>query len=226
MFFVYHFTIITLYFAIIFQERIYRNYHNIEFRPQKFTQYLLSSEVGFCKCEVISIPPHPSKGFQRPIHLFTKAENPSFTASEQANDATSTNGTLPNRSERMTRRDQEEIRDKERIKYEQELFPKENVNRGNMSEISQHSGDQYEQLANVYAPSSTPCYDTPSRSSDSQPLDDQSSEDLATKTKKETKEISYKLETNENELDANERKEIKEDKKDMEKRRKDKTDTS
>lgn len=34
---------------------------------------MLSPEVGFSKCEVISIPPHPSKGFQRPLHLFTKA---------------------------------------------------------------------------------------------------------------------------------------------------------
>lgn len=85
------------------------------------------------------------------------------------------------------RRDQEEIRDIERIKYEQELFPKENVNKGNMSEISQHSGDlnQYEQLANVYAPSTTPCYDTPSHNSDSQPLDSQS---LDTPRIKENKE--------------------------------------
>lgn len=182
--------------------------------------------MGFCKCEVISIPPHLSKGFQRPIHLFTKAESSSFTATDQADDVISTNGTLPNRSERMTRRDQEEIRDMERIKYEQELFPKENVNRGNMSEISQHSGDQYEQLANVYAPSTTPCYDTPSRSSDSQPLDDQSSEDFMTKTKKETKESSHNLKINKNELDTSERKESKEDWEYMEKRRNEKTNTS
>lgn len=88
------------------------------------------------------------------------------------------------------RRDQEEIRDIERIKYEQELFPKENVDRGNMSEISQHSGDlnQYEQLANVYAPSATPCYDTPSRNSDSQPLDSQPLDTL--KMKEDKEEIS------------------------------------
>lgn len=89
----------------------------------------------------------------------------------------------------MTRRDREEIRDMERIKYEQELFPKENINRGNMSEISQHSGDlnQYEQLANVYAPSATPSYDTPSRNSDSQPLDSQPSE-ITSKIKEEKEE--------------------------------------
>lgn len=87
----------------------------------------------------------------------------------------------------MTRRDQEEIRDMERIKYEHELFPKENINRGNMSEISQHSVDlnQYEQLANVYAPSTTPSYDTPSRNSDSQPLDSQPSDMSRIKEEKE-----------------------------------------
>ncbi|XP_077276603.1 7SK snRNA methylphosphate capping enzyme [Temnothorax americanus] len=166
-------------------ERIYKNYHSIEFRPHNFTQYLLST-VGFCKCEVVSISPHPSKGFQRPIHLFTKAGGPPSTITERADDNV-TSDTVQNRQERMTRRDQEEIRDMERMKYEQELFPKENINRGNMSEISQHSGDlnQYEQLANVYAPSATPSYDTPSRNSDSQPLDSQPSEISRIKEEKE-----------------------------------------
>ncbi|XP_011644182.1 7SK snRNA methylphosphate capping enzyme-like isoform X1 [Pogonomyrmex barbatus] len=165
-------------------ERIYRNYHSIEFRPHNFTQYLLTT-VGFCKCEVISIPPHPSKGFQRPIHLFTKAGGPSSSTIGRPDN--NINDTLQNRQERMTRRDQEEIRDMERIKYEQDLFPKENIDRGNMSEISQHSGDlnQYEQLANVYAPSATPSYDTPSRNSDSQPLDSQPSDALRIKEEKE-----------------------------------------
>lgn len=63
------------------QERIYKNYNNIEFRPQNFTHYLLSSEIGFYKCEVVSIPSHPFKGFQRPLHLFTKP-------GEQSNDVT------------------------------------------------------------------------------------------------------------------------------------------
>ncbi|KYN09532.1 PREDICTED: probable RNA methyltransferase bin3 [Trachymyrmex cornetzi] len=166
-------------------ERIYKNYHNIEFRPHNFTQYLLST-IGFCQCEVVSIPPHPSKGFQRPIHLFTKAGGPSPTITERVNDNI-TSDTLPSRQERMTRRDQEEIRDMERMKYEQELFPKENNNTGNMSEISQHSGDlnQYEQLANVYAPSATPNYDTPSRNSDSQPSDSQPSDMPRIKEEKE-----------------------------------------
>lgn len=43
--------------------------------PHKFTQYLLS-EVGFSKCEVIGAPFHQSRGFQRPIKLYTKGETP------------------------------------------------------------------------------------------------------------------------------------------------------
>ncbi|XP_046992897.1 7SK snRNA methylphosphate capping enzyme-like [Schistocerca americana] len=56
-------------------ETIFRNFKSIEFFPHKFTQYLLSSEVGFSKCEVIDTPVHSSKGFQRPIQLFTKGEH-------------------------------------------------------------------------------------------------------------------------------------------------------
>lgn len=43
-----------------------------------------------------------------------------------------------------------------------------------MSEISQQSNEsmsQYDQLENVYAPSATPCYDTPGYNNDSQPPD-------------------------------------------------------
>lgn len=56
-------------------ETIFRNFKSIEFFPHKFTQYLLSSEVGFSKCEVIDTPLHTSKGFQRPVQLFTKGEH-------------------------------------------------------------------------------------------------------------------------------------------------------
>lgn len=144
-------------------ERIYKNYQSIEFRPHNFTQYLLSSEVGFSKCEVLSIPPHPSKGFQRPIHLFTKA-GPSPETSDD---------TVVSAPKRQERRD--EVRRKlEQKEYEQKLFKKEEVKEGNMSEISQQSNEsmsQYDQLENVYAPSTTPCYDTPGYNSDNQPPD-------------------------------------------------------
>lgn len=130
-------------------ERIYKNYNSIEFRPHNFTHYLLSSEVGFDKCEVISVPSHPSKGFQRPLHLFTKL-------GEQSNDDT-------NIVDRRQRRRSEQLREEERIKYERELFPKD-PNKGSTSGISQRSEDlnKYEQLENVYVPGVTPYYDTQS----------------------------------------------------------------
>ncbi|XP_076243085.1 7SK snRNA methylphosphate capping enzyme [Calliopsis andreniformis] len=143
-------------------ERIYKNYQSIEFRPHSFTQYLLSPEVGFSKCEVLSIPPHPSKGFQRPVYLFTKAGCSQASSSE-------------NTSKRQERKEQAR-RETERREYEQKLFEKDvtQTKQGNMSEISQQSNEsmsQYEQLENVYAPSATPCYDTPGYNNDSQPAD-------------------------------------------------------
>lgn len=52
-------------------ENIFNNYRNIELRPEMFRQYLLS-EIGFAKCEAIDIPFNKSKGFRRPLLLFTK----------------------------------------------------------------------------------------------------------------------------------------------------------
>lgn len=105
--------------------------------------------MGFDKCEVISVPFHPSKGFQRPLHLFTKL-------GEQSNDDT-------NIVDRRQRRRSEQLREAERIKYERELFPKD-PNKGSTSGISQRSEDlnKYEQLENVYVPGVTPYYDTQS----------------------------------------------------------------
>ncbi|CAA9993026.1 unnamed protein product [Nesidiocoris tenuis] len=53
-------------------ETTWRNYQSIKLLPNMFSEYLLS-EVGFSKCEVIGSPYHPSKGFQRPIRIFTKS---------------------------------------------------------------------------------------------------------------------------------------------------------
>lgn len=64
------------YFLLIFffvQETIYNNYNKIEFFPDKFTEYLLSPVVGFAKSEILGYPLHQSKGFQRPIQVFTKS---------------------------------------------------------------------------------------------------------------------------------------------------------
>ncbi|XP_047370893.1 7SK snRNA methylphosphate capping enzyme-like isoform X1 [Vespa velutina] len=154
-------------------ERIYKNYQSIEFFPNKFTQYLLSPEVGFSKCEVVSIPPHPSKGFQRPIQLFTKVASITENTENLENVNTSiSNVSIENTQVRHERRDEQ--KDLERRQYERDLFPKDNKE-GNMSEISQQSGEsinQYDQLENVYAPSATPCYDTPGHNNDnSQPME-------------------------------------------------------
>jgi hypothetical protein len=106
--------------------------------PHKFTQYLLSSEVGFRKCEVVSVPPHPSKGFQRPIYLYTKADlavspAPTSSATVQTTAAASVEG-VPgevvadmetasvSRNERRHSREQQEF---DRREYERELFPTE-----------------------------------------------------------------------------------------------------
>lgn len=150
------------FFNGLFQERTYKTYQSIEFFPQKFTQYLLSPEVGFNKCEVVSIPAHPSKGFQRPIQLFTKAGTSPDTSNAWCTTA-----------HRFVSREQKK-RDYERRVFERDLFPHELPKLGNLSDLSQRSGEslsQYEQLENIYAPSTTPCYDTPSHNADSQPFE-------------------------------------------------------
>ncbi|XP_065155932.1 7SK snRNA methylphosphate capping enzyme bin3-like isoform X2 [Atheta coriaria] len=54
-------------------ETIYKNYNTIQFFPENFTQYLLSPEVGFAKSEILAFPQHHSKGFQRPVQVYTKS---------------------------------------------------------------------------------------------------------------------------------------------------------
>lgn len=56
-------------------EAIFETYQKLKLRPEKFTEYLLSKEVGFSTCAVIGTPFNLSKGFRRPMHLFTKGEN-------------------------------------------------------------------------------------------------------------------------------------------------------
>ncbi|XP_022090265.1 7SK snRNA methylphosphate capping enzyme-like [Acanthaster planci] len=53
-------------------ETIYRNFKQIQLKPDKFKDYLLSSHVGFSSCETIGTPLNKSKGFRRPILMFTK----------------------------------------------------------------------------------------------------------------------------------------------------------
>ena len=46
----------TRFFPSHLQEKIAENYRKIRFRPDQFTEYLLSREVGFSKCETLTLP--------------------------------------------------------------------------------------------------------------------------------------------------------------------------
>ncbi|XP_069169157.1 LOW QUALITY PROTEIN: 7SK snRNA methylphosphate capping enzyme [Procambarus clarkii] len=52
-------------------KRIFENYKNIRLFPDKFNDFLLH-EVGFSTSEKITTPHHVSRGFQRPIIIYTK----------------------------------------------------------------------------------------------------------------------------------------------------------
>lgn len=51
---------------------ISKNYNSISLFPQDFHDYLMSSEIGFDRYELLGIPDNSSKGFQRPLHLYSK----------------------------------------------------------------------------------------------------------------------------------------------------------
>ncbi|XP_030043160.1 7SK snRNA methylphosphate capping enzyme [Microcaecilia unicolor] len=53
-------------------ETIFKNYQQITLKPDQFTSYLLSPEVGFSTYELLGTPQTSSKGFQRPIYAFHK----------------------------------------------------------------------------------------------------------------------------------------------------------
>ncbi|XP_014662942.1 PREDICTED: 7SK snRNA methylphosphate capping enzyme-like [Priapulus caudatus] len=48
------------------------NYSKIRMRPDQYSEYLLSNEVGFSTCELVDCPCNPAKGYKRPIYLFRK----------------------------------------------------------------------------------------------------------------------------------------------------------
>uniref|UniRef100_A0A8C8RII4 RNA methyltransferase n=1 Tax=Pelusios castaneus TaxID=367368 RepID=A0A8C8RII4_9SAUR len=56
-------------------ETIYRNYYRIKLKPDQFTSYLTSPEVGFSSCELVARPHNSSKGFQRPVYLCHKGHS-------------------------------------------------------------------------------------------------------------------------------------------------------
>lgn len=54
-------------------ETIWRNYQNISLFPHHFDRYLLSSEVGFSRCQTLAVVNHHHKGFRRAIKVFRKS---------------------------------------------------------------------------------------------------------------------------------------------------------
>ncbi|CAD7683964.1 unnamed protein product [Nyctereutes procyonoides] len=58
-------------------ETIYKNYYRIQLRPEHFSSYLTSPEVGFSSYELVATPHNTSRGFQRSVYLFHKARSPS-----------------------------------------------------------------------------------------------------------------------------------------------------
>lgn len=58
-------------------ETIYKNYYRIQLKPEQFSSYLTSPEVGFSSYELVATPHNTFKGFQRPVYLFHKARSPS-----------------------------------------------------------------------------------------------------------------------------------------------------
>ena len=52
-------------------EQILHNFKNIKLKPENFPDFLIH-EVGFSRSEVVALPAHPAKGFQRPLQVFTK----------------------------------------------------------------------------------------------------------------------------------------------------------
>lgn len=83
-------------------ETTYKNYHAITLRPEKFNEYLLSPEVGFAKCELVATPSHASKGFQRPLYLFTKAGSLDESQSRPENNATVSSSSSSNTTTNAT----------------------------------------------------------------------------------------------------------------------------
>ena len=44
------------------QPEIYENFKSVTLKPEQFSEYLLSKEVGFSTCEVVDMPFNKSKG--------------------------------------------------------------------------------------------------------------------------------------------------------------------
>lgn len=58
--------------VFVLQETISKHFKSIELHPGKFDEYLLGPEVGFTEVYEMKVPAHSTKGFQRPIKVYTK----------------------------------------------------------------------------------------------------------------------------------------------------------
>ncbi|KAL4221732.1 hypothetical protein ACF0H5_019987 [Mactra antiquata] len=69
-------------------ETIAANYKSIQLRPEHFIDYLLSKEVGFSTCNTLDVPYNASKGFRRPLILFTKSDTVQSSPWSEVGNAT------------------------------------------------------------------------------------------------------------------------------------------
>ncbi|XP_071494475.1 7SK snRNA methylphosphate capping enzyme-like [Diadema antillarum] len=91
-------------------ETTFQHYEQIVFKPHLFKEYLLSKEVGFASCEVIGTPLNKSKGFRRPILMFTKLQAGSRPVSQPPSPerVSTTTSDSAQGSQALSRRQQQE----------------------------------------------------------------------------------------------------------------------
>lgn len=103
------------------------------------------------------MPSHSSKGFQRPLHLFTKSD---------------LNENSPNRMSSTSNHQNQLHKPFEQQVFDIDLFPSATPLPGS-SQRSNGSMSTYEQLENIYCPAGTPLYlqGTPAHTNDGNEFD-------------------------------------------------------
>lgn len=69
-------------------DKIFENFKSIKLRPEQFNDYLLSREIGFSTGNTVDVPVNYSKGFRRPILVFTKSETVQNSPHSEAGSST------------------------------------------------------------------------------------------------------------------------------------------
>lgn len=134
---------------------------------------------------MVSTPHHAFSGFQRPLYLFIKEDN-------QSND---------NITSITDQQKSKQLCETEEMEYEEESFPKD-TNKEGISEINPQSGDQYEQLENVYVSNTTSSYDTSSHNNEHQNQDTENvCYDIIMRVVKETETEGAKMHDNHKKLE-------------------------